>query len=141
MQNANQIYLTEEMFKSGRPVAQGEVLIWMKKYAPPAVLDALADLKSISTMALESGQLILGHSESGHHHVLEAVRPITIDKAAKALIDKANDSFIELQLFEDCRLVHQRGHDTHTALYLPAGEYIRGIREEQSPEGWRRVAD
>lgn len=141
MQNVNQIHLTEEMFKSGRPVAQGEVLIWMKKYAPPAVLNAMTALKNLSAMKLENGQLILGHSETGHHHVLEAVRPIAIDKAAKALIDSANDTFIELQLFEDCRLVHQRAHDTHGTLVLPAGEYIRGIREEQSPEGWRRVAD
>ena len=141
MQNTNQIHLTEEMFKSGRPVAQGEVLIWMKKYAPQAVLNSLASLKNMSTMKLENGQLILGHSETGHHHVLEPVRHVAIDKAAKAFIENANDTFIELQLFEECRLVHQRGYDTHGTLFFPAGEYIRGIREEQSPEGWRRVAD
>lgn len=135
------INLTEEMFKSGKPVAQGEVLIWMKKYAPESVLKAIAALKHMTEMKLENGQLILGHSETGHHHVLEAVRPVAISKAAQALIDEANDTFVELKLFEDCKLVHQRGHDTHKALFLPAGEYIRGIREEQSPEGWRRVAD
>jgi len=135
-------YLTEEMFMSGRPVAQGEVLIWMKKYAPQSVLQALAGLKNMQEMKLEGGQLIMGHSETGHHHVLEPVREgVKIDKAAQAFIDAANNTFVELTLHEECRLVHQRGTDTHGAFTFPAGEYIRGIREEQSPEGWRRVAD
>jgi len=64
-----------------------------------------------------------------------------LEGAAQALIDTASDTFVELRLFEECKLVHQRGHDTHQGFVLPAGEYIRGIREEQSPEGWRRVAD
>lgn len=136
------IQLNEEMFKSGQPVAQGEVLIWMKKYAPKSVLEILAKLKNMTEMKLEKGQLILGHSETGHHHVLEAVRHnITISKAALALIDSANDTFVELKLHEECRLVHLRGNDTHGSFIFPAGEYIRGLREEQSPEGWRRVAD
>lgn len=135
-------YLTEEMFMSGRPVAQGEVLIWMKKYAPKSVLTSIAGLKNMQTMKLENGQMILGHSESGHHHVLEPVREgISIDKAAQAFIDSANNTFIELTLHEECKLVHQRGHDTHGTFVFPAGEYIRGIREEQSPEGWVQVRD
>lgn len=135
-------YLTEDMFKSGRPVAQGEVLIWMKKYAPESVLRTLEGLKNMQEMKLENGQMILGHSETGHHHVLEPVRAkITIDKAAQALIDSANDTFIELTLHEDCKLVHLRGHDTHGSFVFPAGEYIRGLREEQTPAGWVRVQD
>lgn len=136
------MFLTEDMFKSGRPVAQGEVLIWMKKYAPESVLKSVSGLKNIQEMTLENGRLILGHSETGHHHVLEPVRKeITIDKAAKAFIDKANDTYIELTLFENCELVHLRNNDTHASFVFPPGEYIRGIREEQSPEGWRRVQD
>jgi hypothetical protein len=136
------MYLTEDMFKSGRPVAQGEVNIWMKKYAPASVLKSLKALKNFKELRAEGGKLILGHSETGHHHVLEPVRQgVTIDKAAQALIDAANDTFVELTLHEDCRLVHLRGTDTHGSFVFPPGEYIRGIREEQSPVGWRRVAD
>ena len=136
------IYLTEEMFKSGKPVAQGEVLVWMKKYAPKDVLEKLASLKNMEEMLVEGGKLILGHSETGHHHVLEAVREKTpISMAALALIDKANDTFIELKLFEECKLVHMRSNDNHECFVFPKGEYIRGLREEQIPEGWRRVAD
>ena len=136
------IQLTESMFQSGKPVAQGEVLIWMKKYAPKSVLEGLAKLKNFQEMKLEKGMMILGHSETGHHHVLEPVnKQSTISKAAQALIDLANDNFIELKLMEPCEIIHLRGHDTHAGFILPPGEYIRGIREEQVPEGWKRVAD
>lgn len=136
------VQLTEAMFKSGKPVAQGEVLIWMKKYAPKSVLEGVAALKNMKEMKLEKGQLILGHSESGHHHVLEPVnKKSTILKAALALIDAANDTFVELKLNEPCQIVHLRQFDTHGGFILPPGEYIRGIREEQSVEGWVRVAD
>lgn len=134
------IHLTEEMFKSGKPVAQGEVLIWMKKYAPDAIVKGLAKLR-LEPMNLENDQMILGHSETGHHHVLEALRPVHVSKAAQALIDSANDNFVELKLIEPCVLRHLRDNDTHKALVFPAGDYIRGIREEQTPEGWVRVAD
>jgi hypothetical protein len=134
--------LTEQMFSSGKPFAQGEVLIWMKKYAPKSVLAKLAALKNMRDMKLEKGQLILGHSETGHHHVLEPVnKKISISKAAQALIDDANDSFIELKLNQPCQIIHLRGFDTHAPAVLPEGKYIRGIREEQSVQGWVRVAD
>lgn len=135
------IRLTKEMFKCGQPVAQGEVLIWRKEFAPQSVLDAVKNL-NFKEFKLENDQMILGHSETGHHHVLEAVRPNThISHAAQALIDEVNDTFVEIRMLEECKLVHKRGNDTHQAFIFPAGEYIRGIREEQSPEGWRRVAD
>lgn len=136
------INLTEEMFKSGKPVAQGEVLIWMKKYAPKSVLEGIAKLKNLEPMKLERGMLILGHSETGHHHVLEPVnKKVPISKAAQAMIDAANDTFVELKLSEPCEIVHLRGFDTHGGFVLPAGEYIRGVREEQTVAGWVRVAD
>lgn len=136
------INLTEEMFSTGKPFAQGEVLIWMKKYAPKAILEKIASLKNMTEMKLENGHLILGHSETGHHHVLEAVGPkVSISKVAQGLIDKANDTFVELKLSEPCKIVHLRGFDTHKAVVLPAGEYIRGLREEQTVQGWVRVAD
>lgn len=136
------VHLTEEMFKSGKPFAQGEVLIWMKKYAPRAILEGMAKLKNMEEMKLENGQLILGHSETGHHHVLEPInKKAKISKAAQAMIDAANDTFIELKLFEPCEVVHLRSFDTHGGAVLPPGEYIRGIREEQTVDGWKRVAD
>lgn len=134
------ITLTENMFASGKPVAQGEVLIWMKKYAPKAILEKIGS--HFKEMKLENGRMILGHSETGHHHVLEPVdKTIPISKAAQALVDDVNDMIVDLKIANDCQLVHMRGHDTHSGFILPPGEYIRGIREEQTVEGWRRVAD
>ncbi len=136
------LHVTEEMLSSGKPIAQGEVLIWAKKYAPKAVLDGLAKLKNLAEMPIEKGGFILGHSESGHDHVLEPVaKNILISKAAQALIDSANDTFVDLKIFQECALVHKREADQHAAIILPPGEYIRGIREEQSVAGWVRVSD
>lgn len=136
------IYLTEDMFKSGQPVAQGEVLIWLKKYAPEAVLNAVSGLKNLQPMTLENDQLIVGHSETGHHHVLEPVREdAKICSVVQGLIDTANDTYMLLSANDEFKLTHCRGTDTHDAFVFPPGEYIRGIREEQSVDGWRRVAD
>ena len=136
------IQLTEAMFSSGKPVAQGEVLVWMKKYAPKAILEKISGLKNMQEMKLEKGMLILGHSETGAFHVLEPVnKKSTISKAALALIDTANETFVELKLHEACQLVHLREQDNHTGFIFPPGEYIRGIREEQTVQGWVRVAD
>lgn len=134
------ITLTEEMFASGKPVAQGEVLIWMKKFAPKAVLEKTAGLK-LSELKLEGDELIVGHSETGHHHVM---RPLDSAKRIQDIAQArtgANDNWFELTLHENAQLVHMRSNDTHDGLVFPAGDYIRGLREEQSPEGWRTVAD
>lgn len=134
-------HLTKEMFASGQPVAQGEVLIWAKEYAPQSIISGLAKLK-LSPMALENEQLILGHSETGHHHVMQAVRnDVHISQAAEAYVAADNDNYVHLRLIEPCVLRHLRDNDTHEGLVFPPGDYIRGIREEQSPDGWRRVAD
>lgn len=137
-----EVLMTEEMFSSGKPVAQGEVLIWMKKFAPKTVLNGLAKLKNLKPMKVEKGGYILGHSETGHDHVLLAVRTkMAISEVAQALIESANDSFVEFKLNEPCKIVHLRGFDTHKTVVLPPGEYIRGLREEQTVQGWVRVAD
>jgi hypothetical protein len=135
------IRLTEEMFATGKPFSQGEVNIWMKKYAPKALLERIGKIKFVE-LKLENDQMILGHSETGHHHVLEPVnKAVHISKAAQAMIDSTNDMMVDLKIMQDCQLIHMRGHDTHGGVIIPAGEYIRGIREEQFPEGWRKVQD
>lgn len=137
------ITLTEEMFKMNapQPIAQGEVTIWMKKYAPKEIIKQLGKSK-MTEMKLENDRLILGHSETGHHHVLEAARPdVHVSNAARALIDETNDLFIDLQISETCCVQHMRGSDTHKAFLLPPGDYICRPDDEQTIEGWRRVAD
>lgn len=136
------ITLTKEMFAlhAPQPICQGEVTIWRKEYAPVEIV-AEAEKGNLKQMNLEKDRLIVGHSETGHHHVIEAVRPVHVSRAAQALIDEANDTFINLKLHEDCKVVHLRANDTHVGFMLPAGDYIIRPDDEQTVEGWRRVAD
>lgn len=137
-----EILVTEAMLSSGRPIAQGEVLIWLRRYAPPAVLARFAALRDVIELVAVDGRLILGHSETGHHHVLEPVdRDVPPSRAARALIDATNDTLVELRIASTCRLVHLRSFDTHATIVLPPGDYVRAIREEQIAVGWARVSD
>lgn len=78
-------------------------------------------------LTLEHGKLIIGHSETGHHHVLERTQGATV-----TVLDKAPDGMKILHaiLAEPNKLVHERGHDTHETIDLPAGEYEFRIARE-----------
>lgn len=136
------IKLTKEMFAAanGRPIAQGEVYIWDQEFAPKNIMEQIGG--NTKELNLELGQMIVGHSETGHHHVLVPVdNNLTIDKAASALISGLNELFLDLTVANDCELKHQRENHTHDGYLLPKGKYVIKIREEQTPEGWRRSAD
>lgn len=133
--------VTEEQLASGQPVSQGEVNFWLKQCAPADILDGLSRLK-LSIVNFDRDTFIVGHSETGHHHILRtADRTVPFSQAAQALIDESNDTIIGLKLMQECELVHLRNADTHHTIILPPGEYVRVIRQEQAPEGWRRVSD
>lgn len=85
----------------------------------------------------ESGQLIVAHSETGHHHVIDVKR----SKQADLLIHKTNQFIGRLVLGEDCEVKHLRSFDTHETLNLPKGKYVLRYRREYTPEGLRRVQD
>lgn len=71
-------------------------------------------------------EFIIGHSETGHHHVLESATEFetTIDK---------NDLY--LRLFEPGKLVHRKATDKHRTLTIPAGLYKRYHDTEYDPFG------
>ena len=78
-------------------------------------------------LLLEAGKLIIGHSETGHHHVLEHTRGASV-----TVCDHAPEGMRILRaiLTEPNKLVHERGHDTHETIDLAPGEYdIRIARE------------
>lgn len=137
------IKLTKEMFKTGQPIAQGELRIWLKEYAPPSILAALGKLKNLTEIKAENGMVIIGHSESGAHHVLERApkSKTPISKAAQALIDSTNDMLCELRIQDEVMLTHLRPQDAHKAYLLPPGVYVRSLDQEQTVEGWRKVQD
>jgi hypothetical protein len=66
---------------------------------------------------------IVGHSESGHHHVLEAEEaPFTI-----------NEKKMYLNLFKPAKLVHQKTINKHNDLVVPAGKYKVLKKTEYDP--------
>lgn len=67
---------------------------------------------------------IVGHSETGHHHVLES--------KAKFEITEANQE-LYFRLFEPSKLVHKKTTDKHRTLTIPAGIYKRYHDTEYNP--------
>lgn len=109
---------------------QGEVLILK--------LDDTA-LPDWPELQQESGHLIVGHSETGHHHVLE--RPEAVKIVAKP--NTGAMTILRMIVSEPTRIIHLRDHDTHAPVDLPPGSYeIRGQQEyDPYAEMARRAAD
>ena len=78
-------------------------------------------------LALDNGKLIIGHSETGHHHVLERTKGATVTVSENA---PAGMRVLHAILTEANSLVHERGHDTHETIDLPPGEYEFRIARE-----------
>lgn len=81
-----------------------------------------------------NGQIIVGHSETGHHHVMTAERvkmfrlPGSITDCL-LIVDKPDE------------LRHLREYDTHESLKFQEGKYKAITGREYTPEGWRRSQD
>jgi len=81
------------------------------------------------------GKYIIAHSETGHHHVIDA-------KKAKFYIDPADTMLGYISVFDKhADIEHLRSFDTHEALRLPTGSFELRRQREWSPEGWKIVAD
>lgn len=68
---------------------------------------------------------IVGHSETGHHHVLESSTSYTIIK------DKFNKMWVELE--SEAKLIHQKQHDIHDTLTIAPGSYEVIRKSEYNP--------
>lgn len=106
--------------------AQGEITI-------RRIGDVPAKTKSpdgFSPLALEDGKFIIGHSETGHHHVLSKTAGADV-----MVMDRPPEGMRVLYaiLREPMSLDHQRGHDTHESIALPPGEYEFRIAREYDP--------
>lgn len=100
--------------------AQGEITIIR-------IDDAANGKPAGRPLALEGGKLIIGHSETGHHHVLERTSGATV-----TVLDRAPEGMRILHaiLSEPNKLIHERSHDTHETIELPPGEYEFRIARE-----------
>lgn len=106
--------------KSG---AQGDVLFLRVDHIPETAKPDKRD-----------GPIVVAHSETGHHHSIEAEGVIRYD---------AGDSMVcYLQVEgDDVDVIHHRSFDTHATLRLEPGKWAVRRQREYSPQGWRRVED
>lgn len=93
----------------------------------------------IKPMAAEDGRYIVAHSETGHHHVIEA-RPNVI------VFDSDDPLVSYLQVIEaadkaEAVIEHLRSFDTHESVLAGVGNYAIHRQRENAPEGWRRATD
>jgi hypothetical protein len=94
---------------------------------------------NLKLVKAEKGNLILAHSETGHHHIVAERPNIKLYASENPLV-----SYLEVIEATDAAetvIEHLRSFDTHAPIGLDSGIYeIRNARE-YTPEGWRRVAD
>lgn len=104
-----------------KPIRHGEIMLVPVTSAPKAE-------------RTQYNEYIAGHSETGHHHVIESKTPFDV------LVD--NDQ-IFVELFSDAKLVHKKATDRHRDLVIPAGIYKRYHDTEYDPfeKIIREVAD
>ena len=78
--------------------------------------------------------LIVTHSETGHHHVMER-------DAAQLFQDGDNPLIGWLRVNRPTALIHKRPHDTHEPIMFSEGCYEVRRQREYVPDGFRAVAD
>lgn len=104
--------------------AQGDVLIRRVNNVPSGT----------KPVAAEHGVIIVTHSETGHHHVMDADRVELFQSPDNPLL-----AWIKVK--RPATLTHKRPHDTHEAIKFEPGIYEVRRQREYTPEGFRRVAD
>lgn len=110
-----------------RIAAQGEALFLRVDGIP----------ENVEPIEAENGKFIVAHSETGHHHVMNA------DTVELVRSKDAPDGMDVLYAIvkEPTMLEHLRPYDTHEPILFNEGTYRINLQREYTPEGYRRVAD
>lgn len=95
-------------------------------------IDALP--KNAQIVEPEGGKVIVTHSETGHHHVMNA-DSVTMYRLPDSILDCL------LVVERPTALEHLRAHDTHEPILFEPGTYHVRRQREYTPEGFRRVED
>lgn len=109
--------------------AQGDVLIRRVKSMPK---DAKAEMAA-------NGEIIVTHSETGHHHVMVLDREDT--PSVEMFSSRDNPLLAWIKVNRPSVLEHRRPHDTHEPIQFAPGIYEIRRQREHTPEGWRQVQD
>lgn len=104
--------------------AQGDIYIQK--------IDALP--KGAEAVTSEGVQIIVTHSETGHHHVM--------DRATTTMYRLPEEIYeCFLVVSAPTELKHLRPHDTHEPIMFKPGTYRVRRQREYTPDGFRRVED
>lgn len=82
----------------------------------------------------ENGALIVTHSETGHHHVIDGDTAVMY-----RLPESITDCLLVVN--QPTVLKHLRQHDTHEPIAFEPGTYKVRRQREYVPEGFRLVQD
>lgn len=83
-----------------------------------------------SAMQSQDGRFIIGHSETGHHHTIDAKAGTAVSILGRP---PAGMRILYALLTEPTLLEHLRPHDTHEPLLLEPGAYEFRIAREYDP--------
>ena len=110
------------------PFAQGDVLFVPVDRLP-------ANMKFVEAKS-ENGNIIVTHSETGHHHIVK-------ERPTVKMFDEAMNIFRSYLVVDDgpVELEHLRSFDTHESIQIPAGVWEVHRQQEMGLDGWRRAAD
>jgi hypothetical protein len=114
-----------------RMAAQGDVLFRRVRSVPKAAVEQKTER-----------QIIVAHSETGHHHAIDATDGVRLFQPPNAPMI----CYLALEGVEYADVVHHRPFDTHETLRLVGTPKKRTVFEvrrqrEYTPQGWRRVED
>lgn len=107
-----------------KAAAQGDLYIRRIKALPNGVV----------VVAPSEGRHVIGHSETGHHHVMEAATT-----EMYRLPDELYECFVVVK--KQTSLDHLRPFDTHESILHGIGMYHVRTQREYVPNGWRKSAD
>lgn len=126
----------QEILIFQRAAAQGEISLYRVGDLPP---DPSNYKFAGDPLLPEGGQLIIGHSETGHHHVMDPthVRAAVMEKTPPGM------RILQMIVESPTPIVHLREFDTHAPVMLSPGIYQARIARQFDPyrEVARRVAD
>lgn len=96
------------------------------------LVDEIPDLETKKPY-MHDGRPIVGHSESGHHHVIDG-------SCAQVFDFDEFTSFLEAK--KTCKVIHLKTtNDRHGDGTLAPGKYLITRQREYTPEGFRRARD
>lgn len=101
-----------------------------------------SDIPTEGVTVTESFEAVIGHSESGHNHVLTAERAAGVPfEVIKKIGDTSETLFIRLK--ERARIIHQKAFDRHEDTEVVPQSYKVIIKQEFNPiaDVWRKVRD